>query len=162
MSRRPVLLLLLALASTGHAAAAGVSFDARHARPLAGDGFAVWSLEYRRVGDPGSGWPGTVQDVRAGSAHLAQLVEKAPLDPGRVALVDPSAGGHPVLRAGGALPEDAPVQARTHPSPARAGATVEMPELLGFGHFDRIHPRTDVLPVRTGMLRRRLAPAAAA
>src|SRR4029078_276349 len=30
---------------------------------LTRDGIAVWSLEYRRLGDPGGGWPGTFQDV---------------------------------------------------------------------------------------------------
>jgi acetyl esterase/lipase len=287
MPRRPVLLLLLALAYTGHGAAGpGVSFDAvtalsapapqrrepygsdalqfgelwlpaapapapvvvlvhggcwlnaygvDHARPLAaalaGEGFAVWALEYRRVGDAGGGWPGTGQDVLAGIAHLARLAGTASLDLGRVALVGHSAGGHLVLWAGGALPDEAPVQpaavvglaaitdpvayarggnscetatprflggppeavpdayrdatprpgrrptvllhggadaivapvqARTFAAAAaRAGATVEVLELPGFGHFDLIHPGTDAFPVLTGTLRRLLAPVAA-
>ena len=39
-----------------------------HSRPLATalseSGYAVFSIEYRRVGDPGGGWPGSYQDVR--------------------------------------------------------------------------------------------------
>ena len=27
-------------------------------------GLATWSLEYRRIGNPGGGWPGTLDDVR--------------------------------------------------------------------------------------------------
>lgn len=66
-----------------------------------------------------------------------------------------------VLLHGGADVIVAPVQARTHAAAAaRAGATVEVIELPGFGHFDLIHPGTDAFPVLTGTLRRLLAPAA--
>src|SRR5882757_8094412 len=45
-----------------------------HIAPIALDlaerGFAVWNLEYRRVGTAGGGWPGTLQDVGAGIDHL--------------------------------------------------------------------------------------------
>jgi acetyl esterase/lipase len=163
LPRRSAPPLVVVLASTGRAAVGpGVSLASGHARPLAaalaGEGFAVRLLEYRRVGDPGGGWPGPMQDALAGIAHLAQLAEEAPLDPGRLVLVDPSAGGHPVLGAGDAQPEDTPVQARTHPA-ARAGAILEVLELPDFGHFDRTHPGTDAVPVRPGTLRRLLAPA---
>lgn len=44
-------------------------FDRAHARPLAEDlagrGYAVLLAEYRRVGQPGGGWPGTLLDVAA-------------------------------------------------------------------------------------------------
>lgn len=56
------------------------------ARDLAARGFAVWNLEYRRVGAPGGGWPGTLDDVGAGIAYLARLVaDGIDLDLGRVA-----------------------------------------------------------------------------
>jgi len=46
-----------------------------HIAPIAVDladrGFAVWNLEYRRIGTAGGGWPGTLQDVGAGIDHLA-------------------------------------------------------------------------------------------
>ena len=57
------------------------SFDVNHSRPLATAlsqaGFAVWSLEYRRTGDPGGGWPGTLEDIQLA---LTQL-ERFPLTP---------------------------------------------------------------------------------
>ena len=31
---------------------------------LAAEGIATYSIEYRRLGDPGGGWPGTFADVR--------------------------------------------------------------------------------------------------
>jgi len=44
-------------------------WDRAHAAPLAAglaaDGYPVASLEFRRVGMPGGGWPGTFDDVAA-------------------------------------------------------------------------------------------------
>ena len=68
------------------------------ARDLAARGFAVWNLEYRRLGAPGGGWPETLQDVATGVDHLANLVtEGFELDLGRVLVVGHSAGGHLAL-----------------------------------------------------------------
>jgi acetyl esterase/lipase len=80
------------------------------AADLAGRGFAVWNLEYRRVGQPGGGWPGTCEDVAAGLDHLDRLAGRAPLDLDRLVVAGHSAGGHLALwsaaRAG--LPAGAP------------------------------------------------------
>lgn len=62
-------------------------------------GVATWSIEYRRVGNPGGGWPGTFEDVAAGTDHLARLARRHPLDLKRVALVGHSAGAHLALWA---------------------------------------------------------------
>lgn len=56
-------------------------------------GVAVWSLEYRRVGDSGGGWPGTMQDCAAGMDHLATLAQAYPLDLKHVVAAGHSAGG---------------------------------------------------------------------
>ncbi len=77
------------------------------AAALAREGFAVWSIEYRRIGDPGGGWPGTFQDVARGVDHLRVLAAASPrLDTARVVLAGHSAGGQLALwaasrRAGG-------------------------------------------------------------
>lgn len=63
-------------------------------------GIATWTLEYRRVGDPGGGWPGTFQDVAAGVDHLREVAASYPVDLTRVAAVGHSAGGHLVLWLG--------------------------------------------------------------
>jgi acetyl esterase/lipase len=66
---------------------------------LAARGFAVWNLEYRRLGT-GGGWPGTLQDVAAGIDHLAELAAGGTdLDLTRVTTVGHSAGGHLALWA---------------------------------------------------------------
>lgn len=81
-------------------------------RGLAGDllrrGWAVWNIEYRRVG-AGGGWPTTFADVAAAIDHLAALEEER-LDLERVTFLGHSAGGHLALWAAGRpnLPAGAP------------------------------------------------------
>lgn len=60
-------------------------------------GVATWALEYRRVGNPGGGWPGTFQDIARGTDHLRVVAREHPLDLGRVLVVGHSAGGHLAL-----------------------------------------------------------------
>ena len=69
------------------------------ATELASAGYAVWSLEYRRIGDLGGGWPGTFADVISGINKLKDL-GKFGLDMERVALIGHSAGGHLAILAG--------------------------------------------------------------
>src|SRR5437764_455842 len=61
---------------------------------LTKEGLATWSLEYRRIGNPGGGWPGTCDDVRAGAVHLSKIAEEKALDLNRVVALGHSAGGH--------------------------------------------------------------------
>jgi acetyl esterase/lipase len=60
-------------------------------------GLATWSLEYRKLGEPGGGFPNTLLDVAAGADHLRDLATRYPLDLGRVASLGHSAGGHLAL-----------------------------------------------------------------
>jgi acetyl esterase/lipase len=55
---------------------------------------AVWSVEYRRVGETGGGWPTTFQDAAGGFDFAAQLAKSYPLDMSRVITMGHSAGGH--------------------------------------------------------------------
>jgi acetyl esterase/lipase len=76
---------------------------------LAGRGWAVWNLEYRRLGwRSRGGWPATFEDVAAGTDHLGRL--DAPLDLARVVAVGHSAGGQLALWAAArpGLPAGAP------------------------------------------------------
>ena len=61
---------------------------------LKAEGVATWNVEYRRLGQPGSGWPGTYLDVGAAVDHLRVLGPKYNLDLQRVVIVGHSAGGH--------------------------------------------------------------------
>ncbi len=74
------------LAHAGHLCAA-----------LARAGMVTWNIEYRRVGNPGGGWPGTFEDVRAAyRALLSQKGDKT-MDLGRVCIAGHSAGGQLAL-----------------------------------------------------------------
>ncbi len=71
----------------------GIEHAANLEQALADSGYAVWSLEYRRVGNPGGGWPGTFLDVARGTDHLRALAGEYSLDLGRVIAAGHSAGG---------------------------------------------------------------------
>ena len=64
---------------------------------LARAGIATWTLEYRRIGDEGGGWPGTFEDLVQGSGHLEILAGDHALDLERVVFIGHSAGGHLAL-----------------------------------------------------------------
>lgn len=66
---------------------------------LADAGYAVWSLEYRRTGDAGGGWPGSFEDVVAGINAVSRL-EDFGVDNEKLAIMGHSAGGHLALLAG--------------------------------------------------------------
>jgi len=74
-------------------------------------GIAVWSIEYRRVGVTGGGWPTTFQDVAAGFDYLAILAKSYPLDLNRVIAMGHSAGGHLAFWLAGRhhIPETSPI-----------------------------------------------------
>lgn len=72
---------------------------AAFADALTAKGFATWNVEYRRVGDPGGGWPGTFQDVAAAMDKLAEIAPRYKLDLKRVTFVGHSAGAYFALWA---------------------------------------------------------------
>jgi acetyl esterase/lipase len=65
---------------------------------LADRGVAVWNFDYRAVGNPTGGWPGTFEDVGAAMDHLSEI--DAPLDLANVIVIGHSAGGHLALWTG--------------------------------------------------------------
>ena len=98
---------------TIHGGSWAALYTKRVMRGIAGDlrrrGWAVWNIEYRRVGrGQGGGWPATFEDVAAAVDHLQTL--DAPLDLERVTLLGHSAGGQLALWAAGRaqLPPGAP------------------------------------------------------
>ena len=82
------------------------AFDIKHtyalSTGLAQAGFNVWSLEYRRTGDLGGGWPSTFEDVLAGIQALKEY-NQGEFDLSNAVLVGHSAGGHLALLAGGIM-----------------------------------------------------------
>jgi acetyl esterase/lipase len=61
---------------------------------LADAGISTLNVEYRRVGDPGGGWPGSLDDVLLAVDRARALAR-------RLVLVGHSAGGHLALLAAG-------------------------------------------------------------
>lgn len=76
-------------------------YDLTHAghlcAALAKAGYATWNLEYRRVGNPGGGWPGSFEDLTHGFQFLQQIAAKYRLDLKRVVVMGHSAGGQLAL-----------------------------------------------------------------
>ena len=65
---------------------------------LTSKGIITCSLEYRRIGNSGGGWPGTFQDVSLAVDHLLEAVSSDPrVDHARTAVLGHSAGGHLAL-----------------------------------------------------------------
>jgi acetyl esterase/lipase len=87
---------------------------------LRDDGIASWNIEYRRLGQPGGGWPGTYLDVGRAVDHLRTLAATHRLDLRRVVLLGHSAGGHLAMWAAARtrLPPDSPLH-MARPLPVR-------------------------------------------
>jgi acetyl esterase/lipase len=77
-----------------------LSYAGHLCHALKNEGIATWNVEYRRVGNPGGGWPGTFADIRAAFQALMAAPEKDPhalLDLKRLCVAGHSAGGQLAL-----------------------------------------------------------------
>jgi acetyl esterase/lipase len=124
---------------------------------LRNDGFAVWSIEYRRVGATGGGWPTTFQDVALGFDFLATLARSYPLDAGRVVAMGHSAGGHLAFWLAGRhhIPEGSPIhnpQPRVplHGLVSLAGAVDLRLTIDLSGYFTFAHDKLEVYSLMGG------------
>jgi acetyl esterase/lipase len=77
----------------------GLAQTSGMAADLAARGLAVWNVEYRKLGEPGAGYPGTFQDVAAALDRLQAEAPARSLDLDRLVAVGHSAGGHLALWA---------------------------------------------------------------
>jgi acetyl esterase/lipase len=79
-----------------------------HLRPfcdaLSAGGFAVASLEYRKLGEEGGGWPGTLEDVEQACTSIAAVAKAYAPFATAALLVGHSAGGHLALWAASRAP----------------------------------------------------------
>lgn len=131
----------------------GLSYMGHLSAALSQSGVATWSVEYRRVGNQGGGWPGTFEDVARAADHLRTIAKTYALDLNRVIAVGHSAGGHLALwlAARKILPKDSPVYS-ADPLPLRgvvslAGVTdlrragtacdANVPQLMGGSANDK-------------------------
>jgi acetyl esterase/lipase len=64
---------------------------------LACAGLLTINVEYRRVGDPGGGWPGTFDDIRRAFDHIMQRAEELRINVDDVTVAGHSAGAQLAL-----------------------------------------------------------------
>lgn len=57
-------------------------------------GYAVWSIDYRRIGEDGGGYPGTFLDAAAAAEKLKEIAPAKKLNLAKLIAVGHSAGGH--------------------------------------------------------------------
>jgi acetyl esterase/lipase len=72
---------------------------------LTAKGLVTANLEYRRVGNPGGGWPGTFDDIRAAYQFIVQNANRYSIDTRRVIGIGHSAGGQLALCLAAHQPE---------------------------------------------------------
>ena len=80
---------------------------------LTKQGLTTVNIEYRRVGDPGGGWPGTFEDVTTAARQVVDNATELGIDPERVIVLGHSAGGHLAswLASMANVPADSPIRA---------------------------------------------------
>jgi acetyl esterase/lipase len=62
------------------------------------NGIITCNIEYRRIGNPGGGWPGTFQDISLATRRTLQITsQNRRFDQSQTAIVGHSAGGHLAL-----------------------------------------------------------------
>jgi len=83
-------------------------YDLSHAghlcAALTAKNLATWNVEYRRVGNPGGGWPGTFEDIARAYRFLPQIAKRYNLDATKIVVMGHSAGGQLALCLAGHEP----------------------------------------------------------
>ena len=139
------------MAAGGRASTASTTAGISATR-LRQEGIAAWSIEYRRVGNDGGGWPGTFNDVALGFDYLKSLAQTYPLNLHRVAVAGHSAGGHLAFWLAGRpnIPEESPLHKPVpalaiHGVVALAGAVDLRLTIHLAGYFAFAHDKREVL-----------------
>ncbi|MFN3659219.1 MAG: alpha/beta hydrolase family protein [Pseudolabrys sp.] len=103
----------------------GLELMAYAADDLRKHGSAVWNIEYRRLGEPGGGYPGSFEDVANAVDWLRTLAKDHPLDLDDVVAAGHSAGGHLALWAAARprLPKRSPLY-RDNPLPIKRAVSL--------------------------------------
>ncbi len=103
----------------------GLGYMGHVSAALTESGVATWNIEYRRVGNPGGGWPGSFEDAAKAADYLREISGKYSLDLNRVVAVGHSAGGHLALLLG-ARPQFKKDNPLYSPNPLRLQGVVSL------------------------------------
>jgi acetyl esterase/lipase len=117
----------------------GISQMHGMAGALQAHGVAVWNVEYRRLDEPGGGYPGMYQDINRAYDTLIAKAPKYHLDVNHIAAVGHSAGGHLVqwLAGRARLPKASPLY---DPSP------VHLREVISLGGLGDLRAQAKWIP----------------
>lgn len=124
--------------------------DLEHTSPVASAlrdaGMATWNIEYRRLDQPGGGFPGTFLDVGRAADALRELAHVHPLDLDRVVAIGHSAGGHLAgwLAMRARLPRESPLY---QPDPLPLKGIISLGGPLDLALFDGLDANTCGLSV---------------
>lgn len=138
----------------------GIDHAQALATALVDEGYAVWNIEYRRLGDEGGGWPGSLEDIRLALAELETL-QHPRLDLDRLVLAGHSAGGHLALLAAGNPPAGlapqgviglAPITDIAHYAKGEGGCNQAAARFVGDSSDDRMNPALQPVPRGTVLL----------
>lgn len=88
-------------------------------------GFATWSIEYRRIGNAGGGFPGTLLDAASAADYLRQIAAEYNLNLENVTAIGHSAGGHLALWLA-ARPQIADTDQLYTPDPLRLKGVISL------------------------------------
>jgi acetyl esterase/lipase len=119
-------------------------YDLSLMTPLADDlayrGIASWNIEFRSIGNPGGGWPGTLLDVAAAVDTLREIGPRYALDLKRVVTIGHSAGGHLALWLAGRerLPKEGPLVTASI-KPLKLGGVVSLAGVADLEACSRLH-----------------------
>jgi acetyl esterase/lipase len=116
-------------------------YDLQHVAPAAAalvqDGIATWTVEYRRIGDAGGGWPGTFDDISHAVDYVRALAARFPrIDTTRVVLMGHSAGGQLALWAASRKQNELTGLFRSSVAPLHVAGVVSLAgiaDLVAFG-----------------------------
>jgi acetyl esterase/lipase len=114
------------------------TYMTRLAAVLAKAGIASWTIEYRRIGDTGGGWPGTFLDVARATDDLRQLAQRYPLNLKKIVALGHSSGGQLALwlAARAKLPHDSALYL---PSPLKLRGVIGLAAVTDLASY-RIGP----------------------
>jgi len=117
----------------------GLELTAYAAEDFRRSGIAVWNVEYRRLGEPGGGYPGTFEDIATAVDWLRNIASSNRLDINTVIAAGHSAGGHLALwsAARRRLPKSSPLY-RGNPLPIKA--VVSLAGIADLGSYRAMGP----------------------
>ncbi|WZO54553.1 alpha/beta hydrolase [Microbacterium sp. LWH7-1.2] len=120
-------------------------YVARLAEAVTALGAATWNLEFRRLNNPGSEFPGMFLDISRGVDFARELAREYPIDLDRVLLLGHSSGGHLATWAAGRknLSPDSSLYVK---DPLLVRGVIELAGVLDLEHAHSAG-RTDVLQV---------------